>query len=312
MKRYLIPKEKKFYKANLHSHSSVSDGTLSPSELKAAYKNHGYSILAITDHFKFVNHTSLSDDDFLIINGCELASVESGDYEFRFKKCCHLNLFSKTPEKTDLFDYSIDYSVESINELIKKANSNGFLVCCNHPTWSMEDEDRLNQYRGLFGIEVFNTLSYVDGVDEYNPHEFDNLLRNGNIIYPIAADDCHNNLPDNHPFCDMFGGFVMIASSDLSYRSVISALENGDFYASTGPEIYELWIEDGIAGIKCSDAKEIKLITGTRRTYRSAVLPQSDEFISEAQFPVESDNKYFRFVVTDKNGRQALTRAYFI
>ena len=35
MKKYLLPETGNFYKANLHSHSTVSDGTLTPAEMKA-------------------------------------------------------------------------------------------------------------------------------------------------------------------------------------------------------------------------------------------------------------------------------------
>ena len=45
-----IKKGQKQYKANLHSHSVISDGNLTPAEMKKAYKDRGYSILAITDH----------------------------------------------------------------------------------------------------------------------------------------------------------------------------------------------------------------------------------------------------------------------
>ena len=38
MKKYLLPRTGKFYKANLHCHSTVSDGKLTPAELKEAYK----------------------------------------------------------------------------------------------------------------------------------------------------------------------------------------------------------------------------------------------------------------------------------
>ena len=47
---YLISPHKKQYKANLHCHSVISDGKRTPEEFKEMYKNHGYSILAITDH----------------------------------------------------------------------------------------------------------------------------------------------------------------------------------------------------------------------------------------------------------------------
>ena len=50
MKKYLLPQGGNYYKANLHCHSTVSDGHLSPLELKNLYKSMGYSIIAYTDH----------------------------------------------------------------------------------------------------------------------------------------------------------------------------------------------------------------------------------------------------------------------
>ena len=61
----LISPAKKQYKANLHSHSTMSDGRLTPQQLKDAYKARGYSILAITDHDYPVDHSDLSEKDFL-------------------------------------------------------------------------------------------------------------------------------------------------------------------------------------------------------------------------------------------------------
>ena len=50
MKKFLIAEEGNFYKANLHCHTTVSDGSMTPEEVKAHYKAAGYSILALTDH----------------------------------------------------------------------------------------------------------------------------------------------------------------------------------------------------------------------------------------------------------------------
>ena len=49
MKKYLISKEGQFYKANLHCHTTVSDGVMTPQEVKDYYKERGYSVVAITD-----------------------------------------------------------------------------------------------------------------------------------------------------------------------------------------------------------------------------------------------------------------------
>ena len=41
MKQYLFPQEGKFYRANLHCHSTLSDGKRTPEELKEIYKSAG-------------------------------------------------------------------------------------------------------------------------------------------------------------------------------------------------------------------------------------------------------------------------------
>ena len=50
MRKYLLPEQGKFYRANLHCHTTVSDGKTTPEETKQFYKDEGYSIIAFTDH----------------------------------------------------------------------------------------------------------------------------------------------------------------------------------------------------------------------------------------------------------------------
>jgi len=45
----LLPQVKKYFKANLHTHTNLSDGSHSPEEVKTFYKNAGYSIVAYSD-----------------------------------------------------------------------------------------------------------------------------------------------------------------------------------------------------------------------------------------------------------------------
>ncbi|MEL6317668.1 MAG: phosphotransferase, partial [Pseudomonadota bacterium] len=40
-----------FYKGNLHTHSTRSDGGLDPEEVCRRYRERGYDFLALTDHF---------------------------------------------------------------------------------------------------------------------------------------------------------------------------------------------------------------------------------------------------------------------
>ena len=68
---YLISPYKKQFKANLHCHSVISDGKLTPEQLKNAYKENGYSVLAITDHEVPCSHQEISDSEFLMLTGYE-------------------------------------------------------------------------------------------------------------------------------------------------------------------------------------------------------------------------------------------------
>ena len=63
--------ERKGYKANLHCHTTDSDGHVSPEEMKRQYKERGFSVLAYTDHAYMRDRTSLSDENFVAISGYE-------------------------------------------------------------------------------------------------------------------------------------------------------------------------------------------------------------------------------------------------
>ena len=72
MKKFLINENGQFYKANLHTHTTLSDGKLSPEQIKEHYFNLGYSIVAYTDHNVMIDHSDLADESFLPLMGVEL------------------------------------------------------------------------------------------------------------------------------------------------------------------------------------------------------------------------------------------------
>ena len=79
MKTYLLPKEGTFYKANLHCHTNLSDGRLTPEEIKELYKNNGYSIVAYSDHDALFCNYHLTDEDFVALTAYE-TSVRCGNF----------------------------------------------------------------------------------------------------------------------------------------------------------------------------------------------------------------------------------------
>ncbi|MBR5868897.1 MAG: hypothetical protein IKZ21_05575, partial [Clostridia bacterium] len=100
MKTYLLPENGNFYKANLHMHTAISDGKMTPEEVKEEYKKRGYSVVAFTDHEVIVPHTDLTDENFVAITAYEIATngeMPSGG--FPFAQTYHVNLYAKDPQK---------------------------------------------------------------------------------------------------------------------------------------------------------------------------------------------------------------------
>ena len=57
-------------------------------------------------------------------------------------------------DKMKRVSYPIEYSVDCVNDMIARANEAGFLVCYNHPVWSMQNYADYADLKGLWGIEV--------------------------------------------------------------------------------------------------------------------------------------------------------------
>lgn len=336
MKQYLLPEAGGFYKANLHSHSRYSDGNLTPSEMKALYKSHGYSVLAITDHELLLAHNDLTDDDFLMLTAYECAICDDDNPSPNTRGNCHLNFFARDPNNTKLLQFShgcstaynrhglvdvdrleyhtlrerSDYCPETVQNFLRDAEKYGFLATYNHPTWSNEDKDFFNKFDGFFAMEIVNNASFGDALWPYNVHEYDQMLRAGKRVGCVATDDNHNHYPEGDPRCDSFGGFTMIKAPSLTYDNIITALERGDYYASTGPEIYEISYEDGVVYVKTSPAASVTLSTNGRRGRIAYGTP--DKPLTEAALKIPScDPTYFRITVNDGKGKFAFSRGYF-
>ena len=342
MRKYLLPESGNTYKANLHVHTTISDGSLTPEEIKAVYKDKGYSVVAFTDHEAMVPHNDLSDDSFLSITSVELATnaeLTHGAYSYR--ETCHMNLYSKDPNRTTCsvfsmsrlwpphasqylsdemkaIDFKRTFTVESMNEVIAAANADGYLVSYNHPVWSLNHYPFYSGLKGVWGIECYNTGCVRSGYpDTVQP--FDDLLRLGEKVFPLATDDAHG---PKDKMWDYFGGWVMIKAEKLEYSAIMTALENGDFYATTGPDITELYIEDGILTVKTSPAASV-FVSSERRTSKR-IYAKDGEPLTEATFDLRSfiadsaqkrasdPPAYFRVTVTDEKGNEAYTKAFFV
>jgi len=145
---------------------------------------------------------------------------------------------------------------------------------------------------------------------------FEDLLNQGQHLVPVAADDAHSL------GASAYGGWTMIKAEALDYVTVMKALERGDCYSSNGPEIKELYIEDGVVHLTCSDAVFVRLVTSIR--YKHVKHGTAEAPVNEIAFDInpfiegerdcraERTAPWFRLEVRDAAGNRAWTRGYFL
>ena len=336
MKKYFIPADGNFYKANLHTHTTVSDGKLTPLEAKERFKSLGYSIVAYTDHELMIPHPELCDGEFLAITGYEL-SVNS-TIPAPFTKTYHLNYYSPdinraasrtmavtsiwgkehmqaliTDEIRALSTEKRVYSKEFVQSLIDTAAAEGALMSYNHPVWSLQSREDYEGLHGFFGVEWANTgCILADYPDSTEPMEY--MLNMGeDTCYPLATDDCHK--------AEEYGlSWVVVKAENLEYSTVFEALRRGDFYSSTGPEIFEAYVEDGKVHVKTSEAKSIHVVTGHRQRLnkRAGATPLTEAvfdlavIFEKCALAPEGANPWIRIDVLDGKGGVARTKAIFV
>ena len=342
MEKILYGDRKNFYKANLHAHSTYSDGHLTPEEAKKAYMEHGYSIYAFTDHEYMKDQSHLTDENFLAINGYEVSfdtrRPGPNHEDYKFVVNYHLNFYKKTPDDlTHVFwnpknpwtgDKDVianakyvgeivdkKFDVDFVNAMIKAAHENNFLVSFNHPRWSMLSYEDYIGLEDLDFLEIYNTGCILSGNDDYVPQIYDEFLRKGKRLWCTATDDNHNGDPFDSLMNDSFGGWVVVNADKLDYGPVFEALENGRFYASTGGVIDKIVFEkindnEGWITVKCGPARNVFFTTGTRNA-RYWPMDKKVGPLTEAYFKVFADDDYVRIQLEDMEGNHANSQAFF-
>ena len=336
MKKYLLPEKGNFYKANLHTHTKVSDGSVSALKMKEVYQEHGYSIMAFSDHEMFVTHNELTDENFLALNAVELGVTEE-PWPHNYPKHVHIGAialdenidtqplyhrtkyirshygFSREDLKIDEteHDYERIYSIEGVNDMVKRLKEKNYFVVYNHPAWSHASYPQYINYEGFDAIEMINHISNrKTGICEYNEQILEDILRRGKQVYCIAADDSHGI---RESWC--CGAWNMIKAEKLYYSTIAKALKNGDFYASEGPEIKALWYEDGKFHVECSPADRIVFTAYPARGKAFWAIDEPDggsTGITQAEYSPLEPCEYVRITIIDKNGKKAYSNAYFM
>lgn len=291
-------------KGNLHSHSCMSDGKLTPEEMKEAYKHHGYDFLAVTDHDKYTDTRSLTDDSFTMIQGFELWANASNDRDIHvhflwdskldeFEHGQYLHLPERTGKACSAFCY----------EMRRK----GAYIMLNHPHWSMLTSPEIENENPYHAVEIINYgAEWMENTGDGTVF-WSEMLYRGCKLWGGGGDDNHNGQPLDSLYSDSFGGWTVVKAADRSPDAIIEALKTGSFYTSTGPSIYDFYVEDDEVHVICSPCQRI-YVGGEHRAHQRKVGRHVTEYVTK----LKGKEKMVRAEVMDAAGRSAYTNPIWL
>ena len=296
----------KMLKGGLHCHTTRSDGSCTPEEVMILHKENGYDFLAITDHRRY-NHVNFAPETGLtIIPGMEFDNSNSIPCRHGFRT---YHTVCIGPSREDGNGFAHEERVPSVNApdqqtyqvFLDEIHAKKNLTIYCHPEWSSTPARYFDKLRGNFAMEIWNSGCVIDNDMDKDAAYWDELLGQGIRIFGVATDD-------GHPIYHHCKGWVMV-NAENNVNAILKALEDGAFYSSTGPEIYDFYVKDGKAVVECSPAAMIRLHSDCHPT-RLCQDPEGKP-VTRAEFDV-SDYDYIRITVIDEQGRHAWTNPIFL
>jgi len=149
----------RFWRGNLHTHSTVSDGVLEPAEVCRRYNAEGYDFLALTDHFvgrygyPIVDTVPFRDNQFTTILGAEVHSGAMQNGEIWHVLAVGLPA-DFTPSNSPDFKALADQ--ETGPELAQRARDAGAFVAVAHPQWSGMTLEDARSIEAAHAVEIYN------------------------------------------------------------------------------------------------------------------------------------------------------------
>lgn len=149
----------------------------------------------------------------------------------------------------------------------------------NHPNfhWSITAEE-LAQVRGEKFFEVYNGHPEVhnegDAVHAGTERIWDIILAKRltelglEVLYGVGTDDSHNYHVISSKKSNSGRGWVMVRAKDLTVNSLLTAMEAGDFYASSGVTLKDVRREGNKLAIEIANEPGVTYTTrfiGTRK-----------------------------------------------
>jgi hypothetical protein len=321
-----------WFRGNLHVHTTNSDGAMPPHKLVAHYAYAGWDFIALTDHWR-VSELPPPDaftQDITVIPGIEVSTANGSTEAGTTYHIVGINMQAPIPRNDELKGpRAAQWYVDAIREQGGEAH-------IAHAYWSGLTLRDVEAVRGHYAIEVYNTDTEVHIGRGNSQMLWDDLLTHGVYTRAVAVDDSHR------PGQDSLRAWTVVRAADRSASAIMAALRAGHFYASNGPEIYDVQLAlegdgesvpyTGKIVVRCSPARSIALVADPTRGNRLNAGPfgmslrakrlrptgqgpqgvLEGELLTGCEFTLTGLERYVRVQVEDAQGRCAWTNPLFM
>ncbi|MBD9594839.1 MULTISPECIES: CehA/McbA family metallohydrolase [unclassified Ensifer] len=292
----------KFYRGNLHTHSTVSDGKLHAEEVCERYRARGYDFICLSDHFHAAYKFAIADtrayrtDRFTTIIGaeCHAPATENGEAWHILAVGLPLE-FAKYSEG------------ETGPQVAQRCLDAGAFVAIPHPEWYALSIADAATIPGAHAVEVYNHTSQVLNGRGGGSYYLDDLLNAGRRINALACDDAHWVVEADRNR-DAFGGWVMVKSEANEPDALVEALKNGHYYSSQGPMIEDISIHGDNIEIKCSAAFQISVVGRASKNEKISGVDLTSATLPWKKFAGD----WARAVVIDASGKIAWSNPFYL
>ncbi len=292
----------RWYRGNLHTHTTNSDGDSPPDVVVSWYRDAGYDFLVVTDHDVLTDPAGLRDaaGPMTLIPGEE---ISSGDL--------HVNGLGIRERIAPTF---ADTVVDTIQGNVDKVRAQGGVPSINHPNfrWRVRPED-LAALRDVRLFEIHNAgpeVNNLGGRPGFPAVEatWDTLLSADHRMLGVAVDDAHHFRVWGRPYSNPGRAWMMVRAEHADPAELLTALDAGLCYATTGVALAEVHAAGGELAIDIEQRWELHYRT-TFVGVAGRVLDVQEGL--SARYRLRGADRYVRARIDDSDGLTAWTQPLF-
>ena len=280
-----------WFKGNTHLHTPASDGGTSVEEMERMYSGAGYDFLFRADHWVLSDvGGEQRESPLLWLDGVEL---DGRDHTGAYYHVVCLGKFEGLSREMGFV------------AALEAVRAQGGMLILAHPNWTGNSLDDAFRH-GFHGVEVYNHVcQWLNGKGD-GLLFWDAMLQRAPATLGFAVDDAH--LRPQHPGWN--GGWIMVDASDCTAPALMSAIRDGRYYSSCGPEFHKIEVHDRTVSIHTSSVQFVRLVGPGSRGARIGSF--GDERITEGELEIPEGFPYVRVEVEDERGKRAWTNPLFV